>query len=91
MTIPAKLQTYLACGTPVLAAAGGESAAIVNGNGCGIAVPPQVEKLVAAALELRDKSPEQRRAMAEASRNCYEANFTMNNLVDRLEAMMEEA
>lgn len=91
MTIPAKLQTYLACGTPVLAAAGGESAAIVNGNGCGIAVPPQVEKLVAAALELRDQSPEQRRAMAEASRNCYEANFTMKNLVDRLEAMMEEA
>ncbi len=91
MTIPAKLQTYLACGAPVLAAAGGESAAIVNGNGCGIAVPPQVEKLVAAALELRDKSPEELRAMAEASRNCYEANFTMNNLVDRLEAMMEEA
>jgi hypothetical protein len=29
--------------------------------------------------------------MAEASRNCYEANFTMKNLVDLLEAMMEEA
>ena len=91
MTIPAKLQTYLACGAPVLAAAGGESAAIVNGNGCGIAVPPQVEKLVAAALEIRDKTPQQRLAMAEAARNCFETNFSMKDLVDRLEAMMEEA
>lgn len=91
MTIPAKLQTYLACGAPVLAAAGGESAAIVNGNGCGIAVPPQVNSLVAAALELRDQSPEQRRAMAEAARNCFETNFSMKDLVDRLEAMMEES
>lgn len=90
MTIPAKLQTYLACGAPVLAAAGGESAAIVRDSGCGIAVPPQVDSLVAAALEIRDKTPQQRRAMAEAARKCFETNFSMKDLVDRLEAMMEE-
>ena len=90
MTIPAKLQTYLACGAPVLAAAGGESAAIVRDSGCGIAVSPQVDSLVAAALEIRDKTPQQRRAMAEAARKCFETNFSMKDLVDRLEAMMEE-
>ena len=90
MTIPAKLQTYLACGAPVLAAAGGESAAIVRDSGCGIAVPPQVDSLVAAALEIRDKTPQQRRAMAEAARKCFETNFSMKDLVDRLEVMMEE-
>lgn len=35
MTLPAKLQTYLACGTPILAAAGGESARLVGDNGIG--------------------------------------------------------
>ena len=88
MTIPAKLQTYLACGAPVLAAAGGESAAIINGAGCGIAVPPRAEQLIAAALEMRNKTPEERRAMSKAARSYYEANFTMKDLVDRLEAMM---
>lgn len=89
MMLPAKLQTYLACGTPVLAAAGGESAAVINGSGCGIAVAPQADLLAAAALEMLEKTPAQRRAMAEASRSYYEANFTMKDLVDRLEAMME--
>ena len=90
MTLPAKLQTYLACGTPVLAAAGGESAAIINGAGCGIAVEPRLEPLVAAALEMVSKSPEEREAMARAARSYYEENFTMQDLVDRLEAMMRE-
>lgn len=35
MTIPAKLQTYLACGTPIVAAAGGESKRIIENAQCG--------------------------------------------------------
>jgi glycosyltransferase involved in cell wall biosynthesis len=91
MTLPAKLQTYLACGTPVLAAAGGESAAIINGNRCGIAVEPELDKLVRAALDMAEKSALERQEMAEAARRYYEENFTMGDLVDRLEAMMSEA
>lgn len=91
MTLPAKLQTYLACGVPVLAAAGGESAAIINGAGCGIAVESRLEPLVAAALEMASKSADERRTMAEAARRYYEENFTMQDLMDRLEAMMGEA
>jgi glycosyltransferase involved in cell wall biosynthesis len=91
MTLPAKLQTYLACGTPVLAAAGGESAAIINGAGCGIAVEPELDKLVWATLDMAEKSDPERRKMAQAARRYYEENFTMEDLVDRLEAMMSEA
>ena len=91
MTIPAKLQTYLACGTPVLAAAGGESAAIIKENRCGIAVEPRLDALVEAARKMAALSKEERQAMAQAARACYEKNFTMKDLVERLEAMMEEA
>lgn len=88
MTLPAKLQTYLACGVPVLAAAGGESAAIINRAGCGIAVEAKLEPLVSAAREMAAKTPEERLAMAQAARRYYEENFTMQDLVDRLEEML---
>ena len=90
MTLPAKLQTYLACGTPVLAAAGGESAAIINGGGCGIAVEPELDHLVRAALAMAEKSDRERQEMALAARRYYEENFTMEDLVNRLEIMMSE-
>ena len=88
MTLPAKLQTYLACGVPVLAAAGGESAAIINRAGCGIAVEAKLESLVSAAREMAAKTPEERLTMAQAARRYYEENFTMQDLVDRLEEML---
>jgi glycosyltransferase involved in cell wall biosynthesis len=91
MTLPAKLQTYLACGVPVLAAAGGESAAIINGAGCGVAVAPEAEKLVEAVLDMAGRTAEERREMARAARRYYEENFTMADLVDRLETMMSES
>lgn len=36
MTIPAKLQSYMACGMPILAAAGGETAQVIIDAGCGL-------------------------------------------------------
>ena len=35
-TIPAKLQSYMACGMPIIASAGGETERIINESGCGI-------------------------------------------------------
>ena len=36
MTIPAKLQSYMACGMPILAVAGGETKRIIDEAGCGL-------------------------------------------------------
>lgn len=40
MTIPAKLQSYMACGMPIIASAGGETMEIVQISGCGYVSPP---------------------------------------------------
>jgi len=88
MTLPAKLQTYLACGTPILAAAGGESAAIIRSAGCGIAVDPKLDQLVSALWEMSEKSPEARRAMSDAARDYFHKHFTMDKLVSQLEDLM---
>ncbi len=90
MTLPAKLQTYLACGTPILAAAGGESAQLVEENGIGLVCPPRLEELVETARRAAAMTEDQRRAMSQAARAFYEANFTMDRLVTILEQMLAE-
>lgn len=88
LTLPAKLQTYLACGTPILAAAGGESARVICEGQCGIAVVPELEKLVAGAKEMASKPAQERHAMSVAARDYFDEHFTMSRLVDQLEDMI---
>jgi len=90
MTLPAKLQTYLACGTPILAAAGGESARLVGENGIGFVCKPQLEALVHTARQAAAMSRQERDAMSKAARAYYEAHFTMDALVRSLEEMLHE-
>lgn len=90
MTLPAKLQTYLACGTPILAAAGGESARLVEENGIGFVCPPHLENLVQTARQAASCTSQQHEAMAEAARAYYEAHFTMDRLVTDLEEMLRK-
>lgn len=90
MTLPAKLQTYLACGTPILAAAGGESARLVGDNGIGFVCQPRLEALVKAAKQAAAMSRQEHGAMSERARVYYETHFTMDALVTALEEMLQE-
>ena len=88
MTLPAKLQTYLACGTPILAAAGGESARLVGENGIGFVCRPRLEELVNTARQAASMSRQEREAMSAAARTYYEQHFTMDDLMTELETML---
>ena len=90
MTLPAKLQTYLACGTPILAAAGGESAKVVGSNGIGFVCRPEKEDLLAAARQVAAMTTQQRQEKSIAARAYYEVNYTMDRLVTELETMLTE-
>ena len=89
MTIPAKLQTYLACGTPVLAAAGGETAQLIRSSGCGIVAEQEKTALAQAAREAAALTRELREQMSSAARRYYDGHFVMDTLVDQLLALME--
>ena len=89
MTIPAKLQTYLACGTPVLAAAGGETAQLIESCGCGIVAEQEKTALAQAAREAAALTREQREQMSAAARRYYDGHFVMDTLVDQLLELME--
>ena len=90
LILPAKLQTYLACGAPILAAAGGESAALINEAGCGVASPPQVDELVQAVQRMASLSPEERKTMADNAQRYSRAHFDKDALVDQLLDLMNK-
>ncbi len=57
MTIPAKLQSYMACGMPIIAAAEGEAARVIAEARCGITTPlGNAEKLAEAIIDIVDNS-----------------------------------
>lgn len=89
-TIPAKLQSYLASGKPVLAALGGEGARIVTEAGAGFASDPQhPESLAHAVKSLMRLSPQERAAMGARGREYHLENFEREKLLTRLEELLE--
>ncbi|MDO3412022.1 glycosyltransferase family 4 protein [Saccharibacillus sp. CPCC 101409] len=86
LTIPSKLQSYLACGRPVIAALDGEGARILRDSGGGIVCPAESPTaLAAAALQMKALSVEERLAMGESGIAYYRAHFERNMLIDKLD------
>jgi|SRR5688572_15123541 len=91
LTIPSKLQSYLACGRPILAALDGEGARVVREAGAGVAVRPgDAPALAAAALELARMPRAEREAMGERGRRYFERHFERALLLARLEGWGRE-
>jgi colanic acid biosynthesis glycosyl transferase WcaI len=89
LTIPAKVQSYLACAKPILAALEGEGARVIVEAGAGIAVPSENPAALAnAVLELVDMSREERQAMGLRGRNYFEQHFERERLLNKLDGWM---
>lgn len=82
-TIPAKLQSYMACGMPVLASASGETARIINEAQCGICSPIGDETALAKAVKEIYHSDLDH--MSQNSRSYYERNFDKLSVMDKLD------
>ena len=86
MTIPAKLQSYMACGMPVLAAAEGETKRIVEEADCGICVPIGDEKALGKALgEMEKMDISELKQMGRKGRKYYEERFGKEMQMEKLD------
>lgn len=86
MTIPAKLQSYLACAMPILAAAGGETVRILQEAGCGICSKlGDPEALADAIVRFMELPVEDRNKMREAAENYSARQFAKKTLMDRMD------
>jgi colanic acid biosynthesis glycosyl transferase WcaI len=91
LTIPSKVQTYLASGRPVIGALDGEGARVIEESGAGLTVPAEDPDALAQAVLTLYKTPkEKREEMGRRGRAYFEERFEREKLLNRLEGWMEE-
>jgi glycosyltransferase involved in cell wall biosynthesis len=92
ITIPSKTQAYLAMGRPVLMAAAGDAADLVERSGGGVTCPPEDPPALADAVRrLRAMEPSQREAMGDRGRQFYDGQLSLRSGVEKFERVFEDA
>jgi colanic acid biosynthesis glycosyl transferase WcaI len=90
-TIPSKVQAYLACGRPIVAALDGDGGEVIRGAEAGIVVPAEnAQQLATAVLHMAAMSGAERAAMGCRARAYYEANFSREQLLYRWHKLLTE-
>lgn len=88
-TIPSKLQSYLACGKPIIGALNGAGAAVIKESHAGYCVEPgDAEGLASAVKKMSLSSEQDLKKMSVAAINYYQENFNRSHLVSVLEGWM---
>lgn len=86
LTIPAKVQSYLACGKPIIGSIDGEGAKILNQSKAGLVSDAEdVDNLVKNIIKLYNLNEIERLTLGLNGRAYYEREFAMEKLVDKLE------
>lgn len=91
MTIPAKLQSYMACGVPILAAANGETRKAIKEAGCGFCCDPGDAGGLTTLIEFFLKqSHEVKKQMRDKARQYAVDYFDKTKLLNQLDILMKE-
>jgi colanic acid biosynthesis glycosyl transferase WcaI len=90
LTIPAKIQSYMACGRPIIACLDGEGAKIVEESGAGFSCRAEdPTALSEATLKMYRLADAQRKTMAMNSRTYFEKHFTRDMLLAELNSQIK--
>ena len=91
LTVPGKIQSYLACGRPIIGAIDGEGGQLIEESGAGIASPAGDAKALAKAVSDMYHMPKlNREKMGKRGKEYYDSNFERDMLLGRLERWMQE-
>ena len=91
LTIPSKVQPYLACARPVIAALDGEGSRIIREAKAGATCPTENPRALSeAVLKIYSMPKKKREAMGLRGRDYFEKHFERTMLLDRLEKWMQE-
>ena len=89
MTLPGKVQSYMATGKPILAAADGEIPEVIRASGCGFCARAEDAQGLADAVRAF-LSCEDKETLGHNARTYYENHFTRNLFMDHLERVLKE-
>lgn len=91
LTIPSKLQSYLACGKPILASLDGEGAKVVIESKAGFVAPSENAELFAEnIIRMWNLSSKSRNEMAENALEYFKNEFEREKLIDSLITILRE-
>jgi glycosyltransferase involved in cell wall biosynthesis len=90
LTIPAKIQSYLACGKPVIASLDGVGAKIITDANCGVVSPAENTLLLSEKTrELMTLDKSKYHEMGLNARAYYEKAFDRTALLEKLEVILK--
>lgn len=89
--LPTKLLEAMAAGRPVVLAARGEAARLVESERCGVVVPPEDPRALAEALTALAADPTRRAALGAAGRRTAEREFGREAWLERWSKLLTEA
>lgn len=88
-TIPGKLQSYLACGKPIIGALDGIGNKIISESNSGFASKAEDHELLANnILTLFKLSKEEKEKLSNNALDYFDKNFNKQNLLERLEKIL---
>jgi len=89
LTIPGKIQSYLASGRPIIAAMDGEGVQTIQDAGAGMTCPAEnIEGLAQTVLQMSQKSQAELETMGKEGYQYYKENFDRFSLLNSLESWM---
>jgi glycosyltransferase involved in cell wall biosynthesis len=90
MTVPNKIQAYMAVGKPIIACLNGEGARLIRDADAGVTVAAEDGAgLAEAVLRLYQKSPEELKRLGSNGQQYYQRNFDRDMLVEQLHAHLK--
>ncbi|MDY0277492.1 MAG: glycosyltransferase family 4 protein [Acholeplasma sp.] len=90
-TIPAKLQSYMACGMPIFAVARGETERIINNSKCGVVThPSDINAAVEAIRNFLVLDGDKLTEMSTNSLNFSQEHFNKQKLMDYIDYIFME-
>lgn len=91
LTLPAKIQSYMACGRPILACLDGEGAKVIQESGAGFLCPAEDHSLLSeCVLKMFNLTDTERKEMGLKGREYFEQHFTRDILLSQFEKWIEK-
>lgn len=85
-TIPAKLQSYMACGIPSIASASGETAKIIKESNSGYCSDPgNVGELAKNIISISTRIEKDRKQFGKNARDYYDEHFNKTELLNKMD------
>ncbi len=85
MTIPGKIQSYLACGRPIIGSLNGIGAEIINKSKSGFVTASEDPKsLASSVIKFNNLESEDREVLGSNARKYFEKEFSRDKLLDKL-------